>query len=35
MIRIINLGGNTDERSRLRIIDLVYVLHGKLGTTGS
>lgn len=35
MIRIINLGGNTDERSRLRIIDLVYILHGKLGTTGS
>ena len=35
MIRIINLGGNTDERSRLRIIDLVYVLHGKLGATGN
>jgi hypothetical protein len=34
-LRIINLGGNTDERSRLRIIDLVYILHGKLGTTGS
>jgi hypothetical protein len=35
MIRIINLGGNTDARSRLRIIDLVYILHGKLGTTGT
>lgn len=34
-LRIINLGGNTDARSRLRIIDLVYILHGKLGTTGS
>ena len=35
MIRIINLGGNTDARSRLRIIDLVYIIHGKLGTTGT
>ena len=35
MIRIINLGGNTDARSRLRIIDLVYIIHGKLGTTGN
>lgn len=34
-IRIINLGGNTDERSRLRIIDLVYILHGRLGATGN
>jgi hypothetical protein len=34
-LRIINLGGNTDARSRLRIIDLVYIIHGKLGTTGS
>ena len=33
-LRIINLGGNTDARSRLRIIDLVYIIHGKLGTTG-
>jgi hypothetical protein len=33
-IRIINLGGNTDERSRLRIIDLVYIIHGRLGSTG-
>ncbi len=33
-IRIINLGGNTDARSRLRIIDLVYIIHGRLGTTG-
>ena len=35
MIRIINLGGNTDARSRLRIIDLVYIIHGRLGTTGT
>jgi hypothetical protein len=35
MIRIINLGGNTDERSRLRIIDFVYILHGRLGSTGN
>lgn len=33
-LRIINLGGNTDARSRLRIIDMVYILHGKLGTSG-
>lgn len=33
-IRIINLGGNTDARSRLRVIDLVCVLHGRLGSTG-
>jgi len=32
-LRIINLGGNTDARSKLRIIDLVYIIHGKLGTT--
>lgn len=35
MIRIINLGGNTDARSRLRIIDLVYIIHGRLGATGN
>lgn len=34
-IRIINLGGNTDARSRLRVVNLVYILHGKLGATGS
>lgn len=33
-IRIINLGGNTDARSRLRIIDLVFIVHGQLGNTG-
>lgn len=33
-IRIINLGGNTDARSRLRIIDLVMILHGRLGENG-
>jgi hypothetical protein len=33
-IRIINLGGSSDDRSRLRIVDLVYIIHGKLGTTG-
>lgn len=33
-LRIINLGGNIDERSRLRVIDLVYIIHGKLGITG-
>ena len=35
MIRIINLDGNTDARSRLRIIDLVYIIHGRLGATGN
>ena len=34
-LRIINLGGNTDARSRLRVINLVYIIHGKLGSTGS
>lgn len=34
-LRIINWGGNTDARSRLRIIDLVYIIHGRLGATGS
>lgn len=33
-IRIINLGGNSDSRSRLRIIDLVFIIHGQLGNTG-
>jgi hypothetical protein len=33
-IRIINLGGNTDARSRLRIIDLVFLIHGQMGNTG-
>jgi hypothetical protein len=35
MIRIINLGGSSDDRSRLRIIDLVYIIHGRLGVTGN
>lgn len=33
-IRIINLGGNTDARSRLRIIDMVFLIHGRMGETG-
>lgn len=33
-LRIINWGGNTDARSRIRIVDMVYILHGKLGTSG-
>jgi hypothetical protein len=33
-LRVINLGGNTDARSRLRIVDMVYIIHGKLGTSG-
>ncbi len=33
-LRVINWGGNTDARSRLRIIDMVYILHGKLGASG-
>jgi len=33
-LRVINWGGNSDARSRLRIVDMVYILHGKLGTSG-
>jgi len=33
-LRVINWGGSSDARSRLRIVDMVYILHGKLGTSG-